>query len=186
MLRQELFHQYRFIEDNKVGLRQATTRSPRCVLANVVSGESIECLFNPTQLSEKVQVNWNRLVVPGLSHQVLQFQSTGNRQLPGVEFYLDRFFAMEQPGDPDILQFRKFIRALTVPPAATEGVPETAPPRVLIIWPQVITVETVVTDVEFQYRQLAVDGIVLVYTVTVGFEEILDVRVTSQALREEE
>ena len=145
----------------------------------------MECLFNPTQISEKLQVNWNRLSVPGLSHQVLQFQSTGNRQLSGVEFYLDRFFASKQPGSPDIMEFRSFIRALTVPPAGTEGVPDTAPPRTLFIWPNVVTVETVVTDVEFQYRQIATDGTVLVYSATISFEEILDVRVTSEQLRGE-
>jgi len=163
----------------------AMVRPPRCVLVNVTSGESMECLFNPTQLTEKVQVNWSRLAVPGLSHQVLQFQSTANRSLAGVEFYLDRFFATEQPGEPDIMEFRSFIRALTVPPAGTEGVVDTAPPRTLFIWPEVITVETVVTDVEFQYRQVAIDGRVLVYAATVTFEEILDVRVTSEELREE-
>ena len=160
-------------------------RPPRCVLVNVTSGESMECQFNPTQLTEKVQVNWSRLAVPGLSHQVLQFQSTANRSLAGVEFYLDRFFATEQPGEPDIMEFRSFIRALTVPPSGTEGVVDTAPPRTLFIWPEVITVETVVTDVEFQYRQVAIDGRVLVYAATVTFEEILDVRVTSEELREE-
>jgi hypothetical protein len=102
----------------------AIARPPRCVLVNVTSGESMECLFNPTQLSEKLQVNWNRLAVPGLSHQVLQFQSTANRQLSGVEFYLDRYFAAEQPGDVNILEFRAFLRALTVPPEA----PRTSPP----------------------------------------------------------
>ncbi len=163
----------------------AMVRPPRCVLVNVTSGESMECLFNPTQLTEKVQVNWSRLAVPGLSHQVLQFQSTANRSLAGVEFYLDRFFATEQPGEPDIMEFRSFIRALTVPPSGTEGVVDTAPPRTLFIWPEVITVETVVTDVEFQYRQVAIDGRVLVYAGTVTFEEILDVRVTSEELREE-
>lgn len=163
----------------------AMVRPPRCVLVNVTSGESMECLFNPTQLTEKVQVNWSRLAVPGLSHQVLQFQSTANRSLAGVEFYHDRFFATEQPGEPDIMEFRSFIRALTVPPSGTEGVVDTAPPRTLFIWPEVITVETVVTDVEFQYRQVAVDGRVLVYAATVTFEEILDVRVTSEELREE-
>ena len=70
-----------------MGIEQAVAKPPRCVLVNVVSAESIDCLFNPTQLSEKLQINWNRLSVPGLSHQVLQFQSTGNRQLAGVEFY---------------------------------------------------------------------------------------------------
>ena len=168
-----------------MGIEMAMVRPPRCLLVNVTTGESMECLFNPTQLSEKIQVNWNRLSVPGLSHQVLQFQSTGNRQLSGVEFYLDRFFAAEQPGDVDILEFRSFVRALTVPPEGTEGVSDTAPPRTLFIWPEVITVETVVADVEFQYRQLSVDGEVLVYAATMTFEEILDARVTSEDLREE-
>jgi len=132
-----------------------------------------------------VQVNWNRLAVPGLSHQVLQYQSTGNRELSGVEFYLDRIFAAEQPGDVDIMEFRAFLRALTVPPEATEGVAATAPPRTLFIWPGVLTVEAVLTGVEFQYRQFGVDGRALVYAANVSFEEILDVRVTSEALREE-
>lgn len=168
-----------------MSIEQAAIRSPRCSLVNVSTGESLECLFNPTQISEKIQVNWNRLSVPGLSHQVLQFQSTGNRQVSGVEFYLDRFFASQQPGAPEIMDFRAFIRSLTVPPEGTEGVPETAPPRTLFIWPDVITIETVITDAEFQYRQIAADGKVLVYTATVSFEEILDVRVTSEQLRED-
>jgi hypothetical protein len=112
-----------------MGIELAMVAPPRCVLVNVTTGESMECLLNPTQLSEKVQVHWNRLAVPGLSHQVLQFQSTGNRQLSGVKFYLDRFFAVEQPGEPDIMDFRRFLRALTVPPEGTEDVPATAPPR---------------------------------------------------------
>ena len=161
------------------------TRPPRCSLVNVVTGESIDCLFNPTQLAERVQVHYNRLAVPGLSHQVLQYQGTGNRELSEVEFYLDRTFASEQPGDVDILTFRAFLRALTVPPEATEGVAATAPPRALFVWPGVLTVEAVLTGVAFQYRQFASDGSVMVYAATVGFEEILDVRITSEDLREE-
>jgi hypothetical protein len=166
-----------------VRLSSAMTRPPRCVLVNVSTGESMTCLFNPTQLTEKLQVNWNRQVVPGLSHQVLQFQSTSNRQLTGVDFYLDRFFATQQPGDPNILEFRAFLRALTVPPAVTEGVLATAPPRVLVVWPNVLTIECVVASIDFQYRQLAVDSSVLVYVASVTFEEILDTRVTSDTLR---
>lgn len=166
-------------------LSRAITRPPRCVLVNVASGESMECLFNPSQLNEKLQVNWNRLVVPGLSHQPLQFQSTSNRQLTGVEFYLDRFFASEQPAAPDILQFRGFLRALTVPPRGAEGVAATAPPRALVIWPGVITAECVVASVEFQYQRFGADGSLLVYTATTTFEEILDTRVTSDELRVE-
>ncbi|MEP0841231.1 MAG: peptidoglycan-binding protein [Phycisphaerae bacterium] len=169
-----------------MGIEQAVARPPRCFLVNVITAESMDCLFNPTQLAEKVQVNWNRLQVPGLSHQVLQFQGTGNRQLSSVEFYLDKVFAAEQPGDTDVMEFRRFLRALTVPPEGTEGVPATAPPRVLFIWPGVLSIETVLTDVEFQYRQFGSDGAVLVYAATCNFEEILDARVTSEYLRQEE
>ena len=168
-----------------MGLEVAGIRAPRCFLINVETAETIDCLFNPTQLSEKMQVNWNRVTVPGLSHQLLQFQSTGNRQLSGVEFYLDRFFAQEQSNDADILEFRGFLRALTVPPKGADGVPATAPPRTLFVWPTVLSIETVLTDLEFQYRQFAADATVLVYTATVTFEEILDARVTSEDKRTE-
>lgn len=165
-----------------MSLATALGRPPRCVLINVASGESMECLLNPTELSEKLQVNWTRLTVPGLSHQVLQFQSTGNRQI-AMEFYLDRFFAAAQPADMRILSFRAFLRALTVPPAGTEGTVATAPPRVIVVWPKVITLEAVVASVDFQYRHFGADLDVLVYTASVAFEEILDVRVTSESLR---
>jgi len=105
-----------------MGIEYAGTRPTRCSLVNVESAEVITCLFNPTQLSEKVQINWNRVTVPGLSHQLLQFQSTGNRHLSGVEFYLDRFLSSEQIATPDSFEFRAFLRALTVPPKGTEGV----------------------------------------------------------------
>lgn len=36
---------------------------------------------------------------------------------------------------------------------------------------------------EFSYRELAVDGTVLIYTASVEFEEILDVRVSSEERR---
>jgi hypothetical protein len=166
-----------------MGLEIAQTRPPRCVVVNATTGESMDCLFNPTQLTEKVAVNYNRQVIPGLSHQVLQYQSTGNWQVPSVEFYLDAYFSAAQPADAGILRFRAFLRSLTVPPAGTVGVSSTAPPRALFIWPNVLTIETVVVDLEFQYRQFGVDGGVLVYTATCTFEQILDARVTSEELR---
>jgi hypothetical protein len=47
----------------------------------------------------------------------------------------------------------------------------------------VLTVETVITELEFQFRQFGADGSVLVYTATCTFEEILDHRITSEDLR---
>jgi hypothetical protein len=161
-----------------------STAAPRCSLVNVTTGEEISALFNPTQLAEKLGVTYNRLKIPGLSHTVLQFSNTENRQFSGVEFYLDRFFANSQQGAPEIMDFRAFLRALTVPPATVKGVTATAPPRTLLVWPSVMSVECVVTGVQFTFKQFsAKDGGVLVYTASVDFEEILDSRVTSEELR---
>jgi hypothetical protein len=164
-------------------LSAALARAPRCTLLNVQTAEAMECLFNPAQLTEKVQVGWNHLSVPGLSHQPLQFQNTGNRQLAGVEFTLDRFFAEAQISAPEVLDFAAFLRALTVPPAAEGGVLAGAPPRVLVVWPRVLVLEAVVTELEFAFRRFAVDGRVLTYVATCTFEEILDARVTSEERR---
>lgn len=166
-----------------MGIEHAVSRPPRVSLVNIATAESMECLFNPTQLAEKLQVNWNRLVVPGLSHQPLQFQSTSNRQLSNIEFYLDRTFAAAQPGHPDIMQFRDFLSALTVPSGGAQHVTATAPPRVLVVWPRMLVMEGVVLDLEFEFRQFAGDGSAMVYAATCTFEEILDARVTSEALR---
>jgi hypothetical protein len=166
-----------------VGFDFVSTRPPRCTLANTVTAESRECLFNPTQISEKLQVNYTRQTVPGLSYQPLQYQYTGNRTIPGVEFYLDRFFAKAQPSAPEILDFRSFLRALCAPPRAAQSVLQGAPPHLLFVWPKVLTVETVITELEFQFRQFGADGSVLVYTATCTFEEILDHRITSEDLR---
>jgi hypothetical protein len=155
---------------------------PKCMLVNLATNETQSCLLNPTQFAERVAVNYNRAPVLGLSHQPLQYQSTGNRQIPGMEFYLDKFFAAAAPGDPDIDDFRNFLRALTVPTTPVVGTP-TAPPRVLVLWPRVLTIETVIMELEFSYKHFAGDASVLLYTATVTFEEILDVRVTSEMRR---
>ena len=95
-------------------------RAPRCVLVNVSTGESMECQFNPAKLVEKVSVGWSRLTVPGLGRQIVQFQSTGDREFPSVEFWLDRTV----PDAPDTADFVAFLRSLTVPfPGAAERGP---------------------------------------------------------------
>ena len=161
-------------------LSSAIVKPPTCTIVNVTTNESIGCLFNPTQLAEKVSVNWVRQQVLGMSYQPLQYQGTSNRTLPSVEFYLDKFYASAAPGSPDITDFRNFIRALTVPPASVTTV---APPRTLVIWPRVMVIETVIVEVEFKYTTFAFDSSALVYTATCSFEEILDARVTSEARR---
>ena len=41
-------------------LSKTIKRPERVYLVNVDTNASMECLFNPTRLSEKIAVNWNR------------------------------------------------------------------------------------------------------------------------------
>jgi len=153
-------------------------------LCNLRTGEGVGFLLNPTDFSEQVRVNYNRLQIPGLSHQILQFVSTGNATLP-IEFYLDKFFAGQiHPEDPDILDFKRFLQALTVPSAGAEDVVGGGPPRALFIWPGLVSLTCVLTSLELKYEQFDIFGDVLVYRARTTFEEIRDVRITSEEIRE--
>lgn len=154
----------------------------RAHLVNLATGESKVVMCNPTGLSYGVDVRYARHQVPGLSHEPLQYTGTGNRTMQPIEISLDRFFAEEQPDTPDIRDFENFILALTVPPAGTSGAADTRPPRCLLVWPGVLTVETVLTRVEFAFADFGLDG-VLAYTAKCSFEEILDRRRTSEEYR---
>jgi len=163
-----------------MSLAITATRPPKCLLINVHSGAQIEPLFNPTQVSEAVQVRYDRHHVAGLSHEVLQYRGTTNRRLSGVAFYLDRLFAEAQPGQPDIRAFRAFLRALTVPPRHSGGGLPSPPPRLLFIWPEVVVMQAVVTDLEFQYRQFNAYGELMVYTARCTLEAFEIERLTSE------
>jgi hypothetical protein len=148
-------------------------RAPRCTLVNVESQERFECLLNPEGLSEKIGVNYRRHVVPGLGYQPLQYESTSNRQVPSVEFVLDQRFSPSENGAEQILRFRTFLLAFTIP--VVPQIPS-APPRILVVWPHVLTLEGVLSDVEFRYQALTADGAVLAYVATCTFEEVLELR----------
>lgn len=167
-----------------MSLRVAAVPPIRVMLCNLRTGEMVEVLLNPTELREQVQVHYGRLQVPGLSHQVLQFTATGNTTLP-VAFYLDKLFAraVSIDEDPDILDFKRFLQALTVPVGPADDVAGGGPPRALFLWPGLASMTCVVTSLEFRYQQFDVFGQVLVYEAKVTFEEIRDARITSSEVR---
>ncbi len=149
----------------------------RMQLVNLDTDEAFEVQFNPADLRESVSVNYTRHAVPGLSHQPLQYTGTGNRQIPGVVFWCDAVLEAERPTDGGIIDFRRFLMALTVP-----GEGKTRPPRVLFVWPGVLTVEAVVVSIEFAYARIGPEA-VQAYSATVTFEEVLDVRRVSEQWR---
>ena len=162
----------------------ASVHPVRGTLCNLQTGEDIEFLFNPTTFGERLRVNYNRIAIPGLSHQRLQYVSTSNTTLP-MEFYLDKFFSAQVTGeeDPDVLDFKRFLQALTVPPGGAEDVVGGAPARALLIWPGVISLTCVLTRLDIQYEMFDLFGDVLIYRARTTFEEVREVRITSEDMR---
>jgi len=146
------------------------TRPPRVTLVNLDTQERMECLINPETLSEKLSVIYRRLSVPGVGHQMLQYDSTSNRTVPNLELVLDKRIGKPFAGDTDILRFRDFLRKVAGP--AQADLPS-APPTVLFVWPKVLTIECVLSEVEFRYQAFGTDGELLMYTATCTLEEVL-------------
>src|SRR5215208_4821511 len=114
---------------------------PRLVLVNLVTREQLEVWANPPTLTEQRSAQWNRLGVPGLGHQPLQYGGTTNRRIPDVVLILDR----RTHPEADIEAARRFFDALVAP--AGSAAPS-APPRVLFVWPKLLSLEAVTESVE--------------------------------------
>jgi len=157
-----------------------------------VDQREFEFPFNPTELEESINVRWAEKQIVGQSHPTRQYVGTGPHTIPGVQFYVSAFAQASQqeqlnrnltgpPSPPrDILLFKRFLQSLTVPRANARTVAGGAPPRVLFIWPKVISLVCTLNDLRIRYLQFATDGSPLIYIATVNFAEIRDVRMVSE------
>jgi hypothetical protein len=146
------------------------SRPPRVTLVNLETQARMECLINPETLTEKLSVLYRRLSVPGVGHQMLQYDSTTNRVIPGLELVFDKRIGKHSDRDPDLTAFRDFLRAAARP--AQVDLPS-APPTVLFVWPKVLSMECVLSEVEFRYQAFGAEGDLLMYTATCTLEEVV-------------
>ena len=160
-----------------MGLEIVSERPARMSIANVSSGESVEAQFNPTEFEEALDVNWTRQTVPGLSHQPLQFVNTNN-----AKFTLElNFEVLDDTTDIDQIHYsRRFLQSLCYPQQGAEDIAGGGPPRVLFVWPNVVSLTCVITSLSFKYGRFNVDGMPIQFTSKVALEEIRDVRLLSE------
>ena len=158
-------------------LSVVSQRPARMSLTNLATGMSVEAQSNPPELEETIDVNWARPAVPGLSHEPLQYSHTSNLK-HGLTLTFD---ALDPTYDPArILLARRFLQSLCVPRQAAQDIGSGAPPRVLFVWPNLISLTCVITSLGFKYSRFRLDGTPTLFTVKVALEEIRDVRLTSE------
>jgi hypothetical protein len=160
-----------------MGIETSGQTPARMSIANVSSGDSIDAQFNPTEFEEALEVNWARQTVPGLSHQPLQFVQTGN-----TKFTLELNFEAQDPTtDLDTIQYaRRFLQSLCYPRRGAADVIGGGPPRVLFVWPNVISLTCVITALSFKYGRFNLEGTPVQFTAKLTLEEIRDVRLLSE------
>lgn len=160
-----------------MGLEIISRRPTRMSIANTATGDSIEAQFNPSDFEEALEVNWARLTVPGLSHQPMQFINTGN-----VKFNLELNFdaAGDTTGIEQFKLARRFLQSLCYPRRGAQDVIGGGPPRALFVWPNVVSLTSVLTGLSFKYGRFNIEGTPIQYTAKVALEEIRDVRLLSE------
>lgn len=157
----------------------STLRAPsRMSLTNVSTTQTVQAQFNPTELKEKLTVNYARLAVLGLSHKPLQYQQTDNH---AFDFELAlRVYQDGQNQSVTIQMIRRFLLSLCYSRRGAANVVGGAPPRVLFVWPNLASLTSVVTTLEFTHTLFGLDGTPYHSTVKVGIEEIRDFRLYSE------
>lgn len=154
-------------------------RASRMSIANLATADDVEMQYNPEEIEETIGAVYAKQVVPGLSHQILQFSHTENL---AISFELS-FDALTSPGGydaDDALNARRFIHALCLPRAGAATVRDGAPPRALLVWPHLYTLTTVLTKARFKFTRFFQSGKPSAFKVAMTIEEIRDFRITGE------
>jgi len=167
--------------------------------------QSLIVQFNPTQFQETVVANYAELAPIGGTGKTLHFSGNENHK-----FVMELFFHANhadsggrQPFlDSDLIpeegitnvrnvissqnsrlfaihDARNFLLSL-VYPSNSGDITLASPPRVLLIWPEMISMTCVVKSVNIQHEAFTVHGASRQYRAQIEFEEVRDVRLLQE------
>ena len=140
-----------------------------------VSANTLVAQFNPSELSESLAVNWNKLAVLGLSHMPQQYQNTDNH---GFSFEM-MLHAMDASGRRlnDLMAARQFLLSLCYPSKSAKAtIASGAPARVLFFWPRLASLTCVVKKLGIKHTMFNTQGYPVITQVKIDIEEIRDAR----------
>lgn len=161
------------------------TKPPSMTLVNMVTTDSLEVQFNPEQLTEVLGANYAKLTVPGLSHQRKHFVYT---EEPAYSFDLfnnsldsgyNGLTAMQA-----IRSDRRFLYSL-VHPWRSDGIARGGAPRVLFIWPQLVSLPVKIMKLSFKYTQFNKNAAPCAWTCGVQLEVDRDAFVSMEDILNE-
>lgn len=159
---------------------------PKGMLVNLVTNERFKFPFNPTILEETVEARFARISVPGLSHQRLQYSGTSNKKIP-LELFLSQMaidMKRNQVGQEPFVAttIKNFLESLIYPQGGDSV--QSGTPRVLFIWPRMITMVARVMKIQFLHRQFSVNtGATTILVAKLDLEEDRDIALLMSEVR---
>jgi hypothetical protein len=149
--------------------------SPRVQIGNLRSGDIFSAQFNPEQIERQIDVNYTRLGVLGMSHEVLQYQFRQNEKL---KFTL--YFDARSTEQGDQATAEKYLDALTLSSREARDIAGGGPPDALFLWPGLLSMRTRVTQLKYTYKRFAPTGERVYFMVDVQLEEARDTRLYAE------
>ena len=146
----------------------------RLGLLDLATSEGYTVQYNPERTTEKVGADWREQAIAGLSHTLLYYANTQTHQ---VAFAL-KFLGTNTVDIEGLNTVKRFLLSLVYP---TEG--GSAPPDVLLIWPNSLRMVVVVSSVAIENEAFTADGTLTEFTATVECRERRTYALTSADVR---
>lgn len=145
-------------------------------LTNMADDRTLSLWYFPPKLEESVEVGYDRLQVPGLSHQPQQFKNTGN-----LSYQLEMYFrANDAVQSRQLLQVRKFLHYICYPRQGANDVVTGAPARVMFVWPNLVTIQAIVTSLKCTISRISRTAGAVEMTAVLQLEEVRDGRLLAE------
>lgn len=157
------------------------TRPPRMTITRFDDPRQVlEAQFNPEELKEATGAEWSKLVVPGNSHPVKQFSHTA----PNRFTFTLAFLAIT--GGPEAVAYlksaRSFLKSIERPRRQVGNIASAGAPRVIFVWPNLLTVVGTVEKCDFTFSRFASNGSPIEAKAAVEIEEIRDTFIAAEDL----
>lgn len=154
---------------------------PGISIGNLQTGETKQLAVVPTELTEQVAAEYVRHNVLGLPHRKLHYVGTENHTFENlVFFYVSETVEERRRMDDE----RRFLLSLLYPRESVDGVARGGPPRLLFLWPGLVSMTCILANVSITHEKFNLIGEPVNSRVTLSFEEIRTTRLTSDDVRQ--
>lgn len=151
----------------------------KLTIGNVETGEWVEAMFNPVELTRVTQVDYAEADVVGSSFRPQQYKGTSNQEIR----LLLQFNEIREGGREVQRNYLRFLESLCYP--ETKGKHTTAPPLCILLWPGVLSITCTVREWEEVTDRFAYDSLEAVAgTVSMTFKEFRRTALSSSVVRE--